>query len=293
MSKARGRDQILAGSIIRSLMHIANPGEGVITRLFVGAGLQIDSSTGGEDQTGDVTISAIPVEIDADIPFIAGFRMETTSVTAGTVGAGQCEDSTDTERIKFTGTETFDITVSGVGGLDTGSETANTWYAVHVIADTNEVNASKVLLSLSSTAPTLPSGYDIFRRIGWLRNNASSDLYQKKQESSGSSRIIRYQEDLSTTLEVLTGGGATVFTDIDLSEFVPPTSVIALIYGATISKDFTVRPDGSTIEFMVVKEGGALVFGIDSPGQIIEYKGASPAGSFNVSALGYFDDLVV
>ena len=44
---------------------------------------------------------------------------------------------------------------------------------------------------------------------------------------------------------------------------------------------------------MVVKEGGALIFTIDAPSQIIEYAGASPAGSFDISCLGYIDDLVV
>ena len=96
------------------------------------------------------------------------------------------------------GTTTFtaDITVAGANGLDTGAEAANTWYALYVIAGDgggtvfdstannlqppNHRRATRqaTLLSLSATAPTLPSGYTRFRRIGWVRNNNNSDLFR-------------------------------------------------------------------------------------------------------------------
>ena len=48
---------------------------------------------------------------------------------------------------------TVDITVSGVNGLDTGSEAASTWYYIWVIYNGTTVAG---LLSTSATAPTMP-----------------------------------------------------------------------------------------------------------------------------------------
>jgi hypothetical protein len=58
------------------------------------------------------------------------------------------------------------------GALDTGTAAINTWYHVFLIerADTNVVD---VLVSLSATAPLLPSPYTLFRRIGAIRTDAS------------------------------------------------------------------------------------------------------------------------
>lgn len=50
----------------------------------------------------------------------------------------------------------LDITVSGLGGLDTGTVANNTWYYVWVISNGTLVNG---IYSLSKTAPTMPAGY--------------------------------------------------------------------------------------------------------------------------------------
>jgi hypothetical protein len=63
---------------------------------------------------------------------------------------------------------------SGNGALDTGViATVFTWYHVHLIKrpDTGIVD---VLISLSATAPLLPAGYTLFRRIGSMIVDASS-----------------------------------------------------------------------------------------------------------------------
>ncbi len=66
---------------------------------------------------------------------------------------------------------------SGVGGLDTGAIAASTWYHVYLIKrpDTGVVD---VCISLSATAPTfgasIPAAYTLFRRIGSMKTNSSS-----------------------------------------------------------------------------------------------------------------------
>jgi hypothetical protein len=61
------------------------------------------------------------------------------------------------------------------GALDTGAIAANTWYHVHAIKNVSS-GAVDVLLSLSPTAPNLPSGFTLFQRIMALKTNASSQF---------------------------------------------------------------------------------------------------------------------
>jgi hypothetical protein len=64
---------------------------------------------------------------------------------------------------------------SGNGGLDTGAIAASTWYAVYIIKRT-DTNVVDVIYSTNGTAPTLPTNYTLFRRIGWVFTNGSSQF---------------------------------------------------------------------------------------------------------------------
>lgn len=63
----------------------------------------------------------------------------------------------------------------GNGSLDTGSIASNTWYHVWLIRKDSD-GTTDVLLSLSATAPTMPSGYTARRRLGSIRTNGSSQI---------------------------------------------------------------------------------------------------------------------
>lgn len=62
---------------------------------------------------------------------------------------------------------------TGNGGLDTGAIANNTWYHAWLIkrSDTGVVD---VLVSLSPTAPTMPTNYNRKRRIGAMKTNGSA-----------------------------------------------------------------------------------------------------------------------
>jgi|GEM_PF-1787053 len=95
------------------------------------------------------------------------------------VSRGVASDSTNSTFLKLAS----DITKTtgawavgnGNGGLDTGAIAANTWYHVYLIArlDTGVVD---VAFSISASAPSLPANYTIYRHIGFLRSNASSQF---------------------------------------------------------------------------------------------------------------------
>ena len=82
----------------------------------------------------------------------------------------------------------------------------------------------------------MPSGYDKKRRIGWAYNDGSSNLYDYNCTSSGRDRFYLWNEE-ETILELLTNGSATSYTNIDISELVPPTSILAYINTNHVSQD--------------------------------------------------------
>jgi hypothetical protein len=120
---------------------------------------------------------------------------------------------------RFSGlNETIDITASGANGLDTGSEANSTWY--HVWAIGKDDGTLDALLSASSSAPTLPSGYTYKGYLGAIYNDSSGNLISIYQQNHEVQRQF---------LQVLTNGTQSNFTAIDLSTAVPPTAKKALI----------------------------------------------------------------
>ena len=111
---------------------------------------------------------------------------------------------------------TVDITASGANGLDTGSEASSTWYYLWVIYNGTTVAG---LISASSTAPTLPSGYTYKALVGAIYNASSSNFVATCQV--GRTAFI-------APINVLNEGAATSYTSVSLSSAVPPIAKVAL-----------------------------------------------------------------
>lgn len=122
---------------------------------------------------------------------------------------------------------TLSMAGTGANGLDTGSEAANTWYAVYAIFNPS-TTVTAGLLSLSATAPTLPTGYTYFARVGWVRNDGSSNLLQSLQYG----RTAHYTVGTNpTSLPIINSGviGSTsvpTYVASSISNFVPTTATI-------------------------------------------------------------------
>ena len=105
---------------------------------------------------------------------------------------------------------TATITTSGVNGLDTGSEASSTWYHIWVIYNGTTVAS---LLSASSTAPTMPSGYTYKKYVGAVYNGSDNNFDDFMQNGNSVDVPV-----------VQVASGITTTTTIDLSAFVPPTA---------------------------------------------------------------------
>jgi hypothetical protein len=111
--------------------------------------------------------------------YIAGANLSTAGAsTTFSVGAGVAADSTNVNLMLLSSSLSKTTSAWAVGNasgsLDTGSIAASTWYHVYLIRrlDTGVVD---VLISLNATTPTLlPTNYSVYRRIGSMKTNASS-----------------------------------------------------------------------------------------------------------------------
>lgn len=132
------------------------------------------------DGSGD-PIFILEVLPKSAVPYPTGYRFGgNTSNNVATpntkidIATFSGRDSTDAFNVRSTGSLTADATTVGANGLDAGALANNTSYFSFVIAKTDGTTAS--LLSISPTAPTLPSGYSYFRRVGSHRTNGSANF---------------------------------------------------------------------------------------------------------------------
>jgi len=97
------------------------------------------------------------------------------------ITTGAATDSTNASVLVLSSAITKQIDASwsvgtAAGGLDTGSVTTSTWYAIWLIkrSDTGVVDA---LFSTSFSSPTMPTNYDYKRYIGAVLTDGSSNIY--------------------------------------------------------------------------------------------------------------------
>ncbi len=210
--------------------------------------------------TTNVTEFATTASLGTSSGSIFGAHFAWTSVTTVTLGlagvTSHVRDSTDVYDMTWSGVISANITGVGAGGLDAGAESGNTWYAVYAIGDTTDVNSPVAILSLSSVSPTMPAGYDVFRRVSWVRNDGSSNFRKFYSYGNATNRRIWFDSTLAD-LQALSGGNATAFSPVSLSAFVPSTSTFAhLLVGfentgaGTATSDYLgLRPTGSTVTY--------------------------------------------
>ncbi|OHB77372.1 MAG: hypothetical protein A2Z34_11565 [Planctomycetes bacterium RBG_16_59_8] len=219
------------------------------------------------------------VDITADVLTVEGIRLESVNVSA-------------------------DITAAGAGGLDAGSEAANTWYYVWAITN-NDGTTTNGMLSVSSTSPTMPSGYTKKRRVGAVRNNASSDFPPFVQIGN---KVI-YGGPASNN--IIANGDATSYTNVSAASFIPPTANVGsflldvgLSYtsAATVFAYYARNPntnDGGNLLIVRSQVAGVITsntYVVDiktDASRNVAYRRISAtapsAGGMNINVVGYYD----
>lgn len=136
---------------------------------------------------------------------------------------------------------------SGVNGIDTGSVASSTWYSVWVISDGSTTAG---LLSTSSTTPTMPGGYTLKARVGWMRTDGSSILYRIKQVDTRAVYVVTAATNTAAAIQIALGAGASnpavpTWVATGLSAIVPPTAVRAVGFASGGSSGITMLAPSS------------------------------------------------
>lgn len=144
------------------------------------------------------------------------------------------------------------------GGLNTGGEAANTWYEVHLIkrVDTGVVD---VMFTTTGNRATLPANYTKQRRIGWIRNDGSSNILQFVQ--------VEDRFTLVTPINDVAASKTTTAAAVTLT--VPPNTIAR--FRASCDSNATVNANAA----MLFKENVET--------------GANPVFASGVASLGYPD----
>lgn len=255
-----------------------------------------------------ILVNGIPRKREGFLLLNYIFGLYVTYSTSNTVDitTGSCRDSTDSYNIHVTSVLTPNISASGAGGLDTGSETSDTWYYIYVIGDSTGINSVSSLISASSSSPTLPAGYDHFRRIGSIRNDASSDFLNIRGFPSADYRYFFYEENIST-LQVLSSGSATTYTNVNCAAFVPPTATIIKVLlghdGDSGESAYVKRPDNLATSPGNIEQSGASGFLVATAttyalcdvevngSQQVSYAVTEAASDCDIHIVGYYDNV--
>lgn len=233
-----------------------------LTNAIVGTQTASDNSTKAAStayvEAADVVVAATAAGVPG---LIYGLTLSTagSSATFG-IAAGKATDSTVTSRMSLASayTKTTSAWALGTsnGSLDTGAIANSTWYHVFLIqrVDTSVVD---VLISLSATAPTMPTSYTLFRRIGSMQTNGSSQWTKFNQQGDRFDRLAVSDLTISgtsaatlRTLSVPTGAVVLPICSIEVQAVNNGTTIVqvAPAADATLLVNAAHAYEGSALE---------------------------------------------
>ncbi len=239
------------------------------------------------------------------ISYINGLEISNNATTPNNIvdiAVGECRDSTDTYVITSAATMNITKTTSGLNGLDTGSIAASTLYAVYIVGDAVTGLTTGAMISTNMTTPLLPYGYNVFRKIGYVRTDGSSNFLKGYWSGNGNGRLFMYDAPIATAV---TAGAATSYTAVTLATFVPalnntPVWIAFDMTPAAASRIMSLHPYGATGDAVSITSqvtavhvtGNVLVQArLNSGAPSIEYKwsaGGGDAVALNVAGYQFY-----
>ncbi|WP_434723058.1 hypothetical protein [Mesorhizobium sp. RIZ17] len=154
-------------------------------------------------------------------------KIATTSIAAVTITADQLvlEDTLGNTYRASSVNVSYATGSAGVNGLDSGTVTASNWYHEWVIFNPTTTTLAS-LISLSSTAPTMPAGYTFKARVGASYYDASAKLRFKVQYDRRAQIVVGTNPSTALIAASGTSGSPTVptWTAVAVGGFVPPTA---------------------------------------------------------------------
>ena len=162
----------------------------------------------------------VPI-VNAGLKYVNGLNLSNDAVAPDTIiniAAGSARDSTNVNDIVLAAAVDVDGGVVGAGGVDLAVIVLDSLYAVHVIGDSTKYKDAAGILSLDHDKPTLPRGYDMWRRVGSVLTDGAADWLLFDQRGMGSDREMWYRASVASDI---TAGASAAYAAVDISGSVP------------------------------------------------------------------------
>lgn len=121
-------------------------------------------------------------------------------------------------RYVYNGTLTVNLTVSGLGGIDIGSEASSTWYYIYLVP--SGVNGQLGAVASITTPTAGPTGYSVWRYIGAIRNDSSSNIIKFYQVEN----CFEYATNVQPIPFTGAGSADTSLQTLSLTSYIPATA---------------------------------------------------------------------
>lgn len=216
--------------------------------------IKIEFSDGSGDVWDIMTLTegnTAPTQFTAPKAFEKRLRISGTSASDITMTADALvlSNSAGQTRTWQSASASIDLTSpsgNGAGKLDTGSYTTDTWYFIWAISDGTNF---AIMASLSSTAPTMPSGYTYKARIGTFRSwDDGGDVMCRSfiQRGNAVQYVVTASEDLQTISSSTTGNVSTpTWSAKAVTDYVPSTAVAISVQVSANGNVIMVAPNNS------------------------------------------------
>lgn len=236
----------------------------------------------------------IPVE-NQPFLYVNGLKVSNDATTPNTkidLGTGSARDSNDVMDIILSTAVVINAAANGaINRLDAGTLAASSVYAVYVIADSSNKHQPAGLLSLASnSAPTLPFGYDSYRRVGYAVTDSS--VHFLKAYISGNNNYRRFTYDSPQATSVTAGTSAT-YAAINLSTLVPAIDDKPVVFRANWTANaaadtFNMQGGNSTGDqwTMISPVAGATAHTVGFGLVLSHLVAGVPTSNYKVSAVG-------
>lgn len=194
------------------------------------------------------------------VSYIKGLTADFATVTTLTLNTGSCSDSLNFIDMVVPTAITISGTAEGKNGIDDAAVlTASSIYYVFVIGDSSGFNFPAGLISLSSTAPKLPYGYDCFRMVDIKATNSVPNFILSYTNGRYEDREFIYDAPVL----VLNGGTQNSFTAVSLVNVVAPIGTPDVHFVASITPvastgagdSIALRPTGSSSAGFAILSG--------------------------------------
>ncbi len=300
------------GTIVPAGNDTITAGNGsLVTSLTIGAGEIVVLTSGGSGTSWYVTSDSIagssaPASGSSGVKVLAsGVSNYTVAVTANSIILSNAAFAAFAARSVNVSAA---LNTSGANGLDTGSPAASTWYNVFVIYDPTSASTA-ALLSLSATAPALPSGYTFFARVGAVRTDSSTSYFLLPSSQFGRSAqwMVTSGGNLPELPIIASGASgsptAPTWTAFPVAAYTPPTaSAIKLVLGgAGTNSGAMAAPNNAYGAYTSTTNPPPLVWSNDANGQnacipgVFNLESANiyyaSGGGYVLACLGWEDNL--